>query len=120
MQGSHSKQEGEKTNHTHDQKYKKITSSGVKSYGEGKADGEQETSKETSCRAGLSENHGPFSAGRLRWSVGREQGRRLDSVILGVPWVLTGLASESPKSVSVISMHRSGLVIISWDGKAET
>lgn len=76
MQGSHGKQEGEKTNHTHNQKYKKITSSCVKSYREGKADGEQETSKETACSAGLSENHGPFSGCRLRWSVGREQGRR--------------------------------------------
>lgn len=91
----------------------------MKSYGEGKADGEQETSKENACSAGLSESHGPFSACRLRSSVGREQERRLDSVIFGVLWVMPGVASESVKSVNVISKCYSGLVIISWDTKAE-
>lgn len=91
----------------------------MKSYREGKTDGEQETSKENTCSAGLSENHGPFSACGLKWSVGREQERRLDGVILGVLWVWPGVGSESVKGVSVISKWRCWLVIISWDGMAE-
>lgn len=91
----------------------------MKSYREGKTDGGQETSKESTCSAGLGENRGPLSACRLKWSVGREQERRLDSVILGVLWVLPGVGSESVKGVNVFSKRRCWLVIISWDGMAE-